>query len=155
MLWLIIALVITAADQLIKYLVVSAVSVGETARSAAGLFSITYVQNEGAAFSILSGRLSLLSFISALFCAGVIIYWIIKRPKHPLMRTSLTMMFAGALGNGIDRIFRGFVVDYINAEFISFPVFNLADVAITVGAALLVIYFIWFDKEDKNAYNNN
>lgn len=64
------------------------------------------------------------------------------------------MMFSGALGNGIDRIFRGFVVDYISASFVSFPVFNLADICITVGAAFLAVYFIWFDKEDKNAENN-
>ena len=61
------------------------------------------------------------------------------------------MMFAGAFGNAIDRIFRGFVIDYIQTSFINFPVFNIADIGITVGAILLVVYFIWFDKEDKNA----
>ena len=64
------------------------------------------------------------------------------------------MMFAGAFGNAIDRIFRGFVVDYIQTTFINFPVFNIADIGITVGAALLVLYVILFDKEDKNEKNN-
>lgn len=154
MVWIIIALILAAADQIIKYFVVSGMSVGETAFSVLNIFDITYLQNRGAAFSILSGRLSLLSLISAAFCAGAVIYWIRKKPEHPLLKTAIVMMFSGALGNGIDRIFRGFVVDYISASFINFPVFNLADICITVGAALLAVYFIWFDKEDKNAENN-
>ena len=142
MLWLIIAMLIIIADQAVKYLVVSGMNVGDTA------FSIL---NKGAAFSLLSGKLSLLSIISVAFCICAVIYWIKKKPTHPLLCTSITMMFAGAFGNAIDRIFRGFVIDYIQTSFINFPVFNIADIGITVGAILLVVYFIWFDKEDKNA----
>ena len=154
MIWLIISILIIIADQLVKYFVASGMSVGDTAFSVLYLFDITYVQNQGAAFSILSGKLSVLSLISVVFCVGVIVYWIKKKPTHPLLCTALTMMFAGAFGNAIDRIFRGFVVDYIQTTFITFPVFNSADIGITVGAALLVLYVILFDKEDKNAKNN-
>lgn len=153
MIWLIISILIIAADQITKYLVVSGMSIGDTAFSL-GLFDITYVKNEGAAFSMLSGRMSLLSIISIVFCIAVIVYWIKKKPTHPLLCTSLMMIFSGAFANAIDRIFRGFVVDFINATFISFPVFNIADIAITVGAGLLILYEILFDKEDKNANNN-
>lgn len=154
MIWLIISILIIIADQLVKYFVASGMSVGDMAFSVLNLFDITYVQNQGAAFSILSGKLSVLSLISVVFCVGVIVYWIKKKPTHPLLCTALTMMFAGAFGNAIDRIFRGFVVDYIQTTFITFPVFNIADIGITVGAALLVLYVILFDKEDKNAKNN-
>ena len=154
MIWLIISILIIIADQLVKYFVASGMSVGDTAFSVLNLFDITYVQNQGAAFSILSGKLSVLSLISVVFCVGVVVYWIKKKPTHPLLCTALTMMFAGAFGNAIDRIFRGFVVDYIQTTFITFPVFNIADIGITVGAALLVLYVILFDKEDKNAKNN-
>jgi signal peptidase II len=154
MIWLIIAILITAADQAVKFFVSSGMNVGETAFSVLKLFDITYVQNNGAAFSILSGRLSILSLISVLFCIAVIVYWIKKKPQHPLLCTALTMMFAGALGNAIDRIFRKFVVDYIQTTFIDFPVFNIADIGITVGAILLVVYVVFFDKEDKDAKNN-
>ena len=153
MIWLIISILIIAADQITKYLVVSGMSIGDTAFSL-GLFDITYVKNEGAAFSKLSGRMSLLSIISIVFCIAVIVYWIKKKPTHPLLCTSLMMIFSGAFANAIDRIFRGFVVDFINATFISFPVFNIADIAITVGAGLLILYEILFDKEGKNANNN-
>ena len=154
MIWLIISILIIIADQLVKYFVASGMSVGDTTFSVLNLFDITYVQNQGAAFSILSGKLSVLSLISVVFCVGVVVYWIKKKPTHPLLCTALTMMFAGAFGNAIDRIFRGFVVDYIQTTFITFPVFNIADIGITVGAALLVLYVILFDKEDKNAKNN-
>ena len=154
MIWLIISILIIIADQLVKYFVAAGMSMGDTAFSVLNLFDITYVQNQGAAFSILSGKLSILSLISVIFCVGVIVYWIKKKPTHPLLCTALTMMFAGAFGNAIDRIFRGFVVDYIQTTFINFPVFNIADIGITVGAALLVLYVILFDKEDKNAKNN-
>ncbi|MCI8404607.1 MAG: signal peptidase II [Clostridia bacterium] len=154
MIYILITIIITAADQLIKYFVSDSMMVGQTAFSVLNVFDITYVQNRGAAFSMLSGKLSLLSVISIVFCIGVAVYWIRKKPKHPLLCTSLTMLFAGALGNGIDRIFRGFVVDYIRTLFIDFPVFNIADIGITIGAALLVIYVIWFDREDKNAENS-
>lgn len=154
MIWLIISILIIIADQLVKYFVATGMSVGDTAFSVLNLFDITYVQNQGAAFSILSGKLSILSLISVIFCVGVVVYWIKKKPTHTLLCTALTMMFAGAFGNAIDRIFRGFVVDYIQTTFINFPVFNIADIGITVGAALLVLYVILFDKEDKNAKNN-
>lgn len=155
MIYLIASLIIILADQVVKYLVVSGMSVGDTAFSILNLFDITYVQNKGAAFSILSEKVSLLSVISVVFCAGVIVYWIKKKPEHPLLKTSIMLMFSGALANAADRIFRGFVVDYIKTAFINFPVFNIADICITVGAALLVVYVIWFDEEDKNAENKN
>ncbi len=155
MIWLCFALLIILADQLAKYFVASGMSVGDTAFSVLNIFDITYVQNRGAAFSLLSGKLSLLSIISVAFCIGVVIWWIKKKPTHPLLCTAVTMMFAGAFGNAIDRIFRGFVVDFIRTLFIDFPVFNIADIGITVGAVLLIVYTIWFDREDKNADSSN
>ena len=151
MIWLIISALIILADQITKYLVVSNMGVGETLFSVLNIFDITYVQNKGAAFSIMSGKMPLLGLISVVFCVAVVVYWVKKKPSHPLLCTAVMMMFAGAFSNAIDRIFRGFVVDYIRTLFIDFPVFNIADIGITVGAALLVVYFIFFDKEDKNA----
>lgn len=155
MIWFLLVALIVIADQLIKYFIVSGVQIGDIAFSILNLIDITYVQNRGAAFSILSGNRVLLSLISIIFCIVVAIYWRWKKPQHKLLCTSLAMMFGGAAGNAIDRICHGYVVDYISTSFIDFPVFNLADIAITVGAALLVIYFIWFDKEDNNAKSNN
>ena len=150
----IIAILITLLDQLTKYLTATNISLGEGFTLIPGLFDITYVQNTGAAFSMLSDSTVFLSIISFLFCIGIIIYWCIKKPVHPLLRTSLTMLFAGAFGNGIDRLFRGFVVDFIETTFINFPVFNVADIAVTCGAALLIIYVIFFDKDDEQKHTD-
>lgn len=155
MIWLIISALILAADQLVKYIVSACLEVGETAFSVLGIADITYVQNKGAAFSVLAGKTVFLSVISVLFCIAVILFWIKKKPTHPLLCASLSMLLAGAVGNGIDRIFRGFVIDYINLTFMNFPVFNIADIGVTVGAGLFVLYIILFDKEGKNGNDNS
>lgn len=148
MIWIIISVLIAAADQIVKYFVSANMRVGDVAVSL-GLFDITYVKNEGAAFSMMSGRMSLLSVISIVFCIAVVVWWIKKKPTNKLLCAAVTMMFAGALGNAIDRIFRGFVIDYIHTTFMNFPVFNIADIAITVGASLLILYEIIYDRKEK------
>lgn len=140
------AILIIAVDRVVKNWIMLNVSLGETFAHLP-LFDFTYVQNEGAAFSILSGRLGILSLISVAFCVVVLLYFIIKKPKHPLWCVSLSMMFGGAFGNAWDRIFYGYVVDFIETTFMDFAIFNIADIAITVGAALLVIWVCFFDKE--------
>ena len=155
MLWLIIAVLIIIADQAVKYLVVSGMNVGDTAFSILNLFDITYIQNKGAAFSLLSGKLSLLSIISVVFCVCAVIYWIKKKPTHPLLCTSITMMFAGAFGNAIDRIFRGFVIDYIQTSFINFPVFNIADIYVVCGGILLAVLVIFRYKDEDFYFINH
>ena len=140
------AALIIAADRLTKLWIAGNLAVGETAASVP-LFNITYVQNKGAAFSMIIGRLGLLSLVSIAFCIAVIVYFIVKKPTNRLLCISLAMMFAGALGNAWDRIFYGYVIDFIQTSFIDFPVFNIADIGITVGAALVVLYTIIFDKK--------
>ncbi|MCD8390788.1 MAG: signal peptidase II [Firmicutes bacterium] len=149
MIYIIAAVIITAADFAVKQFVLNNVALGETFGSLAGLVDFTYVQNTGAAFSILEGKMIFLSALSVLFCAAVAVYALKARPKHPLLKTALALMFSGALGNAVDRVFYGFVVDFIRVKFIDFLVFNIADMAITIGAALIVIYFIFFDADGK------
>lgn len=142
----VIALLIIVFDQLAKLWTVTNAELGRNFGEIPFIADLVYVQNTGAAFSIFSGKVEILSIVSVIFCIGVIVYWILKKPKHPLLCTSVSLMFSGALGNAIDRILRGFVVDYIDVKFMDFPVFNIADIAITVGAVLLVIYVMFFDK---------
>lgn len=155
MIWAIITLLIIIADQVAKYFVASYIDIGEILFSVFGLFDISHVLNSGGAFSILSGKTIFLALISALFCVAVVLFWVKKKPTHTLLCTALTLVFAGAFSNGIDRLFRGYVVDYIQTTFINFPVFNIADIAITVGAVLMVAYCIWCDNGDKNGKTDN
>ena len=150
MIYGIIAAVIVIADFVTKFFIKNNIAFGDVFFTVPGLVDFTYVRNRGAAFSMFSGRVSVLSVVSIAFCVGVIAYWFIKKPKHPLLCSALSMMFAGALGNAIDRVFYGFVVDFIAVKFIDFPVFNIADMAITIGAALIIIYVIFFDRNEKN-----
>lgn len=142
------AALIVAGDRLSKLWITGNVQLGETFAQLP-LFDFTYVRNEGAAFSILSGRLGILSVVSVMFCAAVVVYFIVKRPKARLWCAALTLMFAGALGNAWDRIFYGYVVDFIQTNFMDFAVFNIADIAITVGAVLMIAHVIIFDKDKK------
>ena len=144
--WLIVALVLTAADQLSKALIVSNLS--ETARIVCipGVVDIVYVENTGAAFSMLSAHTWLLGLVSAAFCATIAVYMAKMKFADKRYQIIGGMLLGGALGNGIDRIFRGFVVDFIELAFIRFPVFNIADIAITLGAVLLVVIITLGDK---------
>lgn len=146
-LWSIIAIVLTVADQWIKVLVLNHIGLEDTVAFLPGVADLVFVKNTGAAFSIFHDKTWMLSVVSVVFCAAVIVFMVWKRPAHFLLRCSLGLMFAGALGNAIDRIFRGFVIDYIKLTFINFPIFNLADICITIGAVLLIIYALFFDKE--------
>lgn len=143
-----IALAVTAADQIMKLWIQGNVALGEVFGKIPHIAEFVFVKNTGAAFSILSGKVWLLSAVSMIFCIAVVVYMIWKRPKNPLLCTSLALIFAGALGNAIDRIAYGYVVDFINLSFMNFPVFNIADIAITIGAVLIVVYEVFFDKNN-------
>lgn len=154
LLWTVLAIAIVLADQISKILVVQNISAVDTIHVIPHLFDFVYVRNTGAAFSFLADNTVLLSVVSVIFCAGVVVYWVYKKPNSRLLKTALTLLFAGAFGNAVDRIFRGYVIDFISTSFIKFPVFNIADIAIVAGAALLIVYFILSDgKEEKNEDN--
>ena len=133
-------------DQLTKILAAVNLSFTTKISLIPGIINLVYLENTGAAFSILSDKVEILGVISVLFCIALIVYAYKKRPESVLQRISLTLIFAGAAGNAIDRIARGYVIDFIETAFMDFPVFNIADIAITVGAALLIIHVIFFDK---------
>lgn len=144
-LWSLFAGIIIVLDQLTKFLVVKYIDGGVGITLIPKVLDLVYVKNDGAAFNILSGRIGLLSIISLAFVVGVIWFMVVKKPQNKIFRAAVMLLFAGAVGNVIDRIFRGFVVDFIKTTFISFPVFNIADIAITCGAGLLIIYLLFFD----------
>jgi len=150
LMWLVIAGAIVALDQIAKILVTMFLGRTESVSVIPYLFDFVYVENTGAAFSILSGNTVFLGIVSVLFCIGVLVYWYKNKPTHNLMKTALTLLFAGAFGNAIDRIFRGYVVDFISTSFMEFPVFNIADISIVFGAFLLIVYVMFYEKEESN-----
>ena len=102
------------------------------------LFKLDFVKNYGAAFNIFSGSRILLSLIS-IFFSIVLIYLIFRNNTLKLIDLySYSFILGGTIGNGIDRIYRGFVVDFINLNIINFPVFNIADISINIGFIILL-----------------
>ncbi len=146
--WLIIATLTIILDQVSKALIVQNFSLTDHFTFVPGLFDIVYVRNTGAAFSIFENHTWILGAISVLFSIAIIVYMFKTKPCDKTLILSAGLLLGGALGNGIDRIIRHYVVDFIEFTLFTFPVFNLADVAITVGAVLVVIRVL-AEKETK------
>ena len=105
------------------------------------LFRIDFVKNYGAAFNLFSGSRIFLSFISIIFSI-LLIYLILKKNNLKAIDLfSYSFILGGTTGNGIDRILKGYVIDFINLNFINFPVFNIADISINIGFIFLVYSF--------------
>ena len=145
---LIVILILTIIDQIIKYLVVSNISIGSEKIIIDNFLKFMYIRNTGAAFGILSGNIIFLIFITVL-----LIFYIVNEMKkninNNLSLLSFSLILSGALGNLIDRVVRGYVVDYISFTLFNreMSVFNLADTYITIGVVLLIYIVI---KEGKN-----
>lgn len=114
------------------------------------ILGFTYVKNEGAAFGIFSDSRWVFMVFSTV-AIFVMFYVLIKdKKRHPLFVVSISMLIGGGIGNMIDRIFRGYVIDFFKFLFVKFAVFNVADCFVTVGAVLLSVYliFIFDDKSE-------
>ncbi len=135
-------------DQVTKYLVVQHIPLYTGIPGVDGLFHLTYVQNTGAAFSAFQGQQWLFALIFLVFTVAVI--WEFRRKALPFTafeRWCVVAVYAGGLGNMIDRVRLGYVVDMIALDFMEFPVFNVADCFITCGCILLVAHLVLWNKE--------
>ncbi len=111
------------------------------------IFRLNYCENRGAAWGMLQGKIWLFAIITVLVIGAVIWFIIKKKPQSKLLIYSLTLLTGGAIGNFIDRIVRGFVVDFLDFHLINFPIFNVADCFVVVGAILLAVYILFFSPD--------
>ena len=141
------AVALYAADQVTKWLVVSALAPGESVEVAGDLVRIWYVQNTGAAFSLFPGAFWL--FIPVTVLALVMVGWFFRsfQARGPWIHVVLGVILAGTLGNLTDRLRLGYVIDFISVGIggTRFPTFNVADSAVVVGIGLLVLYLTFAD----------
>ena len=139
---------VVAADQFAKYLTVVNIPLFSDVPFIPGLLQLTYVQNTGAAFSSFQGQQWLFAVMFVIF-TGVILWEFFKKPMPftKLERWCIAAVYAGGLGNMIDRVRLGYVVDMIETTFMEFPVFNVADCFITCGCILLMAHLFLFNKE--------
>lgn len=144
MLYVILVGVLVALDQWVKWLVLANIPLYERVSFLPPLVELTYVQNTGAAFSILSGRTEFLALVSLVLSVILGVAVAKKYFSRPFGRTSLAIVLAGAIGNLIDRALRGYVVDMFDFMFINFAVFNVADICVVLGGIASGIYYLFY-----------
>ncbi|MGX7243268.1 signal peptidase II [Enterococcus quebecensis] len=151
--YLIISAVLVGLDQWVKYLTVTNIQLGETKEFIPGFLSFTYIRNTGAAWSLLEGKMWFFYIITVIVVA-VVLYILVKNINGSKWLTvGLSLVLAGAIGNFIDRLRLGFVVDMFQTEFINFPIFNVADSVLVIGVACIFIYLLLEEKAAKDGKN--
>ncbi len=143
MLYALFVLFLVALDQYVKYLVLQNIPLGVHVPLIPGVLELTHVQNTGAAFSLFSGHTWVLALVSLVMSAALAAALWKGFFRHPLGKLTLALLLAGAVGNLIDRVFRGFVVDMFNVLFVTFAVFNVADICVVVGGIAAGIYYLF------------
>lgn len=114
------------------------------------LLNLTYLENRGAAFGILQDNRIFFILLTIVIVAGLIFYFIKNYKTNPqILNIAIAFVISGAIGNFYDRLIQGYVVDFLEFAFVKFPVFNVADIFVTVGSFLIIIYLLFFE-ESKN-----
>jgi signal peptidase II len=147
----IVLILLVGLDQVTKYLAIVYLKSDGPIPIIKNVFELSYVENRGAAFGIMQNK-GLFFVITTFIILAFILYYYRKIPKgqkYNLLRWTLLVIVAGAIGNLIDRLYLGYVVDFFYFKLINFPVFNVADIYVTVGAILLLILILFVYKEDE------
>lgn len=151
--YFLISALLVGLDQWSKYLTVQNISLGETKEFIPGFLSLTHLRNTGAAWSLLEGKM-IFFYVITVIVSVVIIYLLIKNYKKSVWYSvGLSFILAGAIGNFIDRVRLGYVVDMLQTDFMNFPIFNVADSTLVVGVICIFIYLILDEKAAKEGKN--
>ncbi|MDD4844522.1 MAG: signal peptidase II [Anaerotignum sp.] len=143
------AAILIGLDQVAKYFALLNLKPIGSMVLAEGLLNLTFVENRGVAFGMFSGQRWFILLLTGVITV-VLIYYYAKLPKtkeYKFVRMAMVLILAGAMGNMIDRVFRGYVVDFFEFGFIQFPVFNVADIFVVVGVFVLAFLILFVIKE--------
>lgn len=146
MFFYILALAIVAVDQAIKYAVHASMRLGQSVPLLGDVLKLTYVRNTGAAFSLFIGFSPYLAMVGALVVLAVVYFHYRVPANRLILQTGMAFILGGSLGNLIDRVWRGYVIDYLDITI--WPVFNFADIMINVG--VILIAFKIFQEEGRD-----
>lgn len=148
-LWLLPILGVVSLDQITKYLIAANMRLHETIPVFEGILNLTYIHNKGAAMGMLHNNRWVFMIISTVTIIGIsiIMFSQYKKYYNPLLYTALSFIVGGGIGNMIDRVYLGYVVDFVDVKFIPFWkwIFNVADIFVCVGCGLVVLYIILDD----------
>lgn len=152
MIEILLILSIIIIDRITKHLAVIHLRDIDTIEIIRGVFNLTYVENRGAAFGILQNQRWFFITLTIFICIGIVYFLLTQSNINLILRISLAMVLGGAIGNLIDRIRYGYVVDMFHFTLIDFPVFNVADCFVVMGTILLACYILFMaDKTEKEA----
>lgn len=138
-------------DQVVKYLVKTGIPMGTTVDVIPGFMGLTYIENPGAAFSMLVGARWFFVVLTVVFVAFAMWVLLTKKLVHPLGKWSWVLVIAGAVGNLIDRALTGAVVDMFQTQFMNFAIFNVADIFVVVGGIAFCVYYAFIHDKVKKA----
>lgn len=145
------AVFVIILDQFTKWLVVKNMTLGESIPLWDGVFHLTSHRNAGAAFGILQNQRWFFVVITILIVAGIVIYLRRVGSKQPILSIGLGLVLGGAIGNFIDRFLFGEVVDFLHFVLINFPIFNVADSAISIGVGFVILDTLLDMKKNNNS----
>ena len=142
--FILISIILTVSDQLTKHFINN--NFKSLTNKDLIIFSLDYVKNFGAAFNLFNGSRVFLSMVSIIITIVLLCIILKKKNIGNIDLLSYSFILGGTIGNGLDRITKGFVIDFINLNFINFPVFNVADISINIGILLIIYSFIKYKR---------
>ncbi len=155
---LVVALVCVLLDRATKYLAAAFIGLGESKIAIDGVLNFTYIRNEGMAFGLLSDKRYIFIIASVILLAAILVFlFIYRKQANVWFKASCGLILGGGIGNMIDRIYLGYVIDFIDVRILSFWkwVFNIADACVCVGVGMFAVYLIYdavkTEKENKRA----
>ncbi|MEI6578300.1 MAG: signal peptidase II [Eubacteriales bacterium] len=140
---LLVIVLLTCADQLIKFEILKHLEPVGSVMLIRGFIHLRYVENTGAIFGSMQSKTIVLTILTAVIITVALFALLLKKIKPGFLYGCLVLVISGGIGNLIDRVFRGFVVDYIEPLFVNFAIFNFADCLVTVGAFAMMGYLVF------------
>ncbi|MBE5931896.1 MAG: signal peptidase II [Lachnospiraceae bacterium] len=142
---------LTAIDQFTKFVVQSNFELYESKPVIDGVFAFTYIQNRGMAWGMFQGKIPVFLIFTSIFLilAFRIMYNVVDKKRYAMVKYMLVLLISGAIGNLIDRVKLGYVVDFFSFELIDFPVFNVADIYVVISmvSAMILLLFVYSNEE--------
>ena len=150
--YILIGAAVLLLDFITKMLVIGNMQLGEKISIIDGVFSLTYIRNKGMAWGLLQNQRWIFIIATVIIVTLMLIYILKNKNAHFTGKLGITLSVAGAFGNLIDRLFyKDGVIDFLCADFIDFPIFNVADMSVCIGMGILVIYIMFFEQNKKES----
>ncbi len=149
--YILVGILILISDFVTKLIVNKNMEIGESISIIDGIFSITYIRNKGMAWGLMQNQRWIFIIVTIIVASFLVWYFIKHKDLHATGKIGITLTVSGAIGNLIDRVFYpDGVIDFLSADFINFPIFNVADMSVCIGAVFIIIYILFFEHKKES-----